>query len=673
MTLDQPLVEVAPLGTRLYRNPLGYADGVPRTDPDPFVMRFRGRYYCYSTHQQQVNVSVSDDMITWHRVGAALIVDGREHYWAPCVYYHDGVFHMYVSNRPAGSDDPHEEVLQLATSSSPEGPFSVVHQFFDTFSIDPHVVPDGSGGWVMFYSVNDVTGLDDAYTGTSIVADRMLTLDSLEGRPRTIVKPTLDEEIFERNRFGDGRDWYTIEGATYFTRNGRAYLTYSGNAYEREDYFIGYASAPLTGAPHELEWTKHPDEHTWAPLVRRSHAVEGTGHNSIVRAPNLIDDWIVYHGRDADQELTQGVEQRVMRIDPIRYQGHELRTDAPTAVPQSAPSLPTLFDRFESAVIGTGWEASGDGRFAPSTDGVVSGDGRAFLVNEHQTDAYVAEVWMAAERSDRGSRAGVVVAWTDELNFTEALVDAASNRLIVRTWSAGLGVDVAAQELPAMTPSAWQTLRIGRTYGRASVAVGDLTPLEFAVPTGEARVGITTVRTTARFAAFTLTDHVALRGRALAGPGTPFACVPALCADERGIATPGKSSAVLSASRPLDNVTVYELDLLSPISKAVLVPWESAGTQIRVEVSRTRVEATLSIDGVRRAGVQHERDGRSSATVQVTQLGDGVLLQSDAWSHRFTIPTAGTPTQRIELTGSRLVAYEQTALSPSQPLAKEHA
>ena len=103
-----------------YRNPLGYSDGIARTDPDPFVLRYRGLYYCYSTGETQVNVSVSSDLVSWTRVGAALQVPGRTHYWAPCTIYVDGVFYLYVSSRPAGSTDPHDEVLQLRGIAVPK-------------------------------------------------------------------------------------------------------------------------------------------------------------------------------------------------------------------------------------------------------------------------------------------------------------------------------------------------------------------------------------------------------------------------------------------------------------------------------------------------------------------------------------------------------------------------
>ena len=33
-----------------------------------------------------------------------------------------------------------------------------------------------------------------------------------------VVRPTMDEEIFMRDRFEKGKDWYTVEGAFYFRK-----------------------------------------------------------------------------------------------------------------------------------------------------------------------------------------------------------------------------------------------------------------------------------------------------------------------------------------------------------------------------------------------------------------------------------------------------------------------
>jgi len=45
--------------------------------------------------------------------------------------------------------------------------------------------------------------------------------------------------------------------------------------------------------------------------------VEGTGHNSVVKAPNNVDDWVVYHGRNVNKIFDESMEQRQMRMDPL--------------------------------------------------------------------------------------------------------------------------------------------------------------------------------------------------------------------------------------------------------------------------------------------------------------------------------------------------------------------
>ena len=566
-----------------YRNPLGYSDGIARTDPDPFVLRYRGLYYCYSTGETQVNVSVSSDLVSWTRVGAALQVPGRTHYWAPCTIYVDGVFYLYVSSRPAGSTDPHDEVLQLATSHHPTGPFTLVTQFFDTFSIDPHVVPDGEGGYVMFYSTNDVTGLDDEYVGTSIVADRLLDFDRLEGRPRVIVRPSLEQEVFEHDRFGDGRDWYTIEGATYLTRGDRAYLTYSGNAYERPDYFIGQAGAVLDGAPHDLVWRKHPNDHEYAPLMRRNGDVEGTGHNSVVRAPNLVDDWIVYHGRDAADPLDPQVEQRTMRIDPLLHTTRCLITTGPGSTELDAPARPQVSDDFSGAELDARWDVR-EGRVHLADDRVcTTAAERTRLETSAAASAYVAEVWMRVEISDRGARAGVVVAANGDDDVVEVLADAATSQLIARRWLRGVGTVIARTELRRARLDRWQQLQVRRMFDRVEVRVGDSTTLAFPVPEIAARFGLVSERTATEFSAFSFTGHMDLWGQDLDHAGHVFSVQPRRDPGATGLVAPPGRSVVLEGDSDSSSAMVHEFALPTPGSRVLFAPWGAEAVRLLVE------------------------------------------------------------------------------------------
>lgn len=328
------------LSKNIYQNPLKYIDGKRYTNPDPFVIRWCGRYYCYATDEKGVRVSQSDDLCLWEEKGFALKQEGYVNFWAPSVIYLNGIFYMYYSNEKEGTIKEHQEFLKLAVSRSPLGPFVYQKTMLEYFSIDSHPVQYG-GDLYLLYSVNNILGTNPALAGTSIVMDKMLAMDSLSGHPRALLEPTLEEEIFQKNRFGDGRDWYTLEGAcTVFYRD-KCYLLYSANAYTNVYYFVGCSWAKREKDMEKMKWHKYPDEDTYAPLICKNGNVEGTGHNSVVKAPNLVDDWMVYHGRYISEPLVEGMEQREMRMDSLFYNGDGMITNGPTYLPQDVPGKPT--------------------------------------------------------------------------------------------------------------------------------------------------------------------------------------------------------------------------------------------------------------------------------------------------------------------------------------------
>lgn len=222
--------DLKPLAERTYTNPVLYADGKSHTAPDPFVLKYRDLYYCYATDEHGILVSTSPDMVHWTSHGFCYTEAGRRNFWAPSVILINGVFHMYFSNMPAEETDTHTEIMRVAVSEDPLGPFEKKAELFNTFAIDSQVVYGDDGQLYLLYADNQVTGLSDDRPGTSVMIDRLVTPYSRENKPRPLIVPTMDEEIFARNRFGDGRDWHTVEGATYFAYRDRAFITYSANA-----------------------------------------------------------------------------------------------------------------------------------------------------------------------------------------------------------------------------------------------------------------------------------------------------------------------------------------------------------------------------------------------------------------------------------------------------------
>lgn len=380
---------------KTYCNPVTFTDGRRHTNPDPYVMRWCGRYYCYATDEMGVKVSVSDDLVQWEYRGYAIRDEAYRDYWAPSVIYLNGVFYMYYSNIPAGESDNHMEYLKLAVSRDPEKGFQWKKTFFDKFSIDSHPIL-WNGKLYLFYSVNDWMGTDDETPGTCILVDEMVSPEEFSGDPRPVLLPGIRQEIFEENRFGDGRPWYTIEGAAPVVRGDYFWLLYSANAYVNVDYYIGSARACIQDDLLDMTWEKCPDNYTWHPFLKRNEEVEGTGHNTVVKAPNMVDDWIVYHGRNAREELKPGLEQREMYIDPLYFNGGKILCFGPTACSMEAPALSEIqMDEFTTETQKLLGEAS---------------------------PYYYMELWVSARYSHMGARFGICLEYQDADNYLEVQV-----------------------------------------------------------------------------------------------------------------------------------------------------------------------------------------------------------------------------------------------------------
>lgn len=296
-------------------------EGEPKAQPDPYIICHDGKFYIYSTDIDGVNVYSADSLDNWQYLGYALKQEGYKEFWAPCVIFLHGVFYMYYSSFPCGGDDVHKQQIKVATSKSPEGPFKYVKDLLEPFTIDPHVVQTESGLY-MFYSLNDYSA---ERPGTYIALDKMTDPLTMEGKPATVVVPTLDEEIFCRNRFKAGEHWHTIEGAFYFYREGWHYLMYSGNSYLSPDYFIGYSAAKGEyGDLRDIPFKKMPDDLTYAPVLRQTDFVEGMGHNSVL----VLEDgcYIVHHGRFLGERKKEH-DTRTFFISPLSAKDGVLTVD----------------------------------------------------------------------------------------------------------------------------------------------------------------------------------------------------------------------------------------------------------------------------------------------------------------------------------------------------------
>lgn len=202
----------------------------------------------------------------------------------------------------------HRQTMFVSSSESPLGPFENAKQLLHPFSIDSHVVSNENGLFI-FYSTNI---FDGDRPGTCIAVDRLLDPYTAQGNPTVLVVPTIDEEIFRRDRYKKGVHWHTIEGAFYFKEGDWHYLMYSGSCYENENYFIGYARAKTDETDlTKIKFEKYPDADTYAPVLKSNEWEEGTGHHSMIKYNN---EWYaVYHARNVQSDGLSG-DRRNARI-----------------------------------------------------------------------------------------------------------------------------------------------------------------------------------------------------------------------------------------------------------------------------------------------------------------------------------------------------------------------
>ncbi|ANE46621.1 hypothetical protein SY83_10450 [Paenibacillus swuensis] len=486
-------------------------------NPDPYVLKYNGEYYSYATSLNGVVVLHSIDLVNWTHLGYAFQQEGEADYWAPAVFYENGLFYLYYSSRDAHEEDVHYEFMKVAVAERPEGPYEYKVTLFDTFSIDAHVVRDADGELVLFYSTNETLGIDSSRPGTVILADRLLDPLTLEGKPRLIIKPTLDEEIYEENRFGDGRDWHTIEGAFHFKRRNKHYVMYSGNAFTRETYYIGYSSAEHRSGSSitDLDWVKYPDEDTYEPLLCKNKHVEGVGHNSVAIAPNNVDPWVVYHGRHVDKESGEDGERRQMRMDPMYWEQDRMWVPGPTYTEQAAPAMPSFLDRFDRAdqhgLSGDWVEVSGEWGVSGGEALQASRVGKSLALAPETYTSAVFEANVKWVPHHMGGLYGVVVHRTDADNYTEILLNTGKRKLIATEVIHGIKHSAASTDLSSTFRfDVYHRMFVTITGSHIQVELDDIPVLSHVSRQHHGQLGLSTHYTSARFDGIAVTRHLSL-------------------------------------------------------------------------------------------------------------------------------------------------------------------
>jgi len=246
--------------------------------PDPFVMRFNGKYYMYpTTGGGYVKCYVSSDMYNWEPCDNG--VDNRGYCYsysndgamapknntpfAPEVIYYNGYFYMIIS--PSGNG---HYILQ---SSSPIGPFSAI-----TGNINRSI--DGS-----FFITDD---------------ERILMFGAGSG---SIQGYELDQDFTTFRTKEDGSDFVSPinaarmggwnEGPFILYRYGKLYMTFTGTNYINRDYRVDYCYGDASKDPVLSSTYKR----IGTTLLKTGDDFYGLGHSCTVLGPDLDSYYIAYH------------------------------------------------------------------------------------------------------------------------------------------------------------------------------------------------------------------------------------------------------------------------------------------------------------------------------------------------------------------------------------------
>lgn len=226
---------------------------------DPFILCHEGKYYAYGTGEPGFRIYISEDLKHWKKGGIALDINkvwGTKQFWAPEVYHiaSKDCFYLFYSS---------EEHICVATSKSPEGPFTQdeIRPIREEKGIDTSLYIDEDGTPYLYFV---------RFTGGNViwVAEMEDDLKSLKDETLTeCIRPTEPWELVDAK---------VTEGPSVFKHDGRYYLIYSANHTRNQEYAVGYATAPSPMGP----WTKHEGNPVFKRGFPNAGNLVGIGHGA---------------------------------------------------------------------------------------------------------------------------------------------------------------------------------------------------------------------------------------------------------------------------------------------------------------------------------------------------------------------------------------------------------
>ena len=443
-----------------------------RDFPDPFILKHCGEYWAYSTgfwrDGRAFGVMHSRDLINWRELAGALAPLAGDYpcYWAPEVTYENGRFLMYYS---VGNEKRMH--IRVAVADDPAGPFTDSgHQLTDAeFAIDPHVFVDADGARWLFYATDFLT---HTHIGTGTVCDLMLDPFTLARASRAVTRARFDWQVYDPARAEKGGvRWHTVEGPFVLRRKNLYYQMFSGGNWQNLTYGVSYAVSERIARADE--WEQAADGERVLPILRTiPERVIGPGHNSVVRGPDNVQLFCVYHRWD-------GEHGRVLAIDRLDWVGERMTVLGATTTPQPAPTPPTFegFSGEHAGSLGEGWTCAG-GRWSVQEGEArqSAAEGESSARCEVRASSFILEVSLRAEDANGAGAFGVALLNGDESVLRFLLEPESKEARVVWQANAGAQAEGGAQAeearfaLPAdFEPRAFHLLRVASDGAQATI------------------------------------------------------------------------------------------------------------------------------------------------------------------------------------------------------------
>jgi len=265
-----------------YSNPV-----IDRSLPDPTVIRVGNIYYLYSTEDiRNVPIYASRNMVTWSYVGTCFTEATRPQMvpgggiWAPDINKIGDNYVLYYSKSKWGGE--WECGIGVAVARSPRGPFTDVGKLFISNeigvqnSIDPFFYEEEDGRKYLFWgSFRGIYGIELSDDGLSIK----------DGAQKQQIAGTYTEATYIHKHDG----YYYLIGS-------------AGTCCEgiNSTYRLVVARSKNLFGPYVDKAGQRALDNHFVQMLTKSNKVVGPGHCSEIIQDDAGQDWIYYHGFDAE-------------------------------------------------------------------------------------------------------------------------------------------------------------------------------------------------------------------------------------------------------------------------------------------------------------------------------------------------------------------------------------